>query len=77
MPRSSGPSNYFSIQAALTEKEILDLCRTVHDIFRTEPVVVDVQPPVSIFGDVHGQLFDMKRQLDLGTVYVYEVSADS
>ena len=37
----------------------LSICRVVDSLLKNDEVVVDVRPPVKIFGDIHGQLQDL------------------
>jgi hypothetical protein len=39
----------------------LSISRVVESLLREEQTVVDVRPPVKIFGDIHGQLQDLLR----------------
>jgi hypothetical protein len=39
----------------------LSICRVVDSLLKNDEMVVDVRPPVKIFGDIHGQLQDLLR----------------
>ncbi len=43
----------------LAEKDVMALCSIVEDFLRAEPVLVRVDPPVCIVGDLHGQFHDL------------------
>ncbi|KAL9659426.1 hypothetical protein QQ045_024232 [Rhodiola kirilowii] len=44
--------------------EIADLCDSAEKIFASEPSVLQVNAPVKIFGDLHGQFGDLMRLFD-------------
>lgn len=50
----------------LTEQEILAIVRLAKGVFMTQNMLVDVQAPVKICGDVHGQYSDMLRLFEYG-----------
>ncbi len=53
--------------------EIYDLCFRVIDIFREEKACLKLNSPIKIFGDLHGQLFDLIRLINLtGNPFVNE-----
>lgn len=41
--------------------EIRALCHTVIGVLQSQPAMVDVQPPVILCGDIHGQFGDLMR----------------
>ena len=43
----------------LTEKNVKSLCEKAKEILRDEPNIVAISPPVTICGDIHGQLDDL------------------
>lgn len=45
----------------LNEHDILGLIRTAKTIFLDQPMLVEVNAPVKVCGDVHGQYYDMLR----------------
>ena len=52
----------------LRPSEIVDLCDAAEAIFAEEPTVLNIQAPVKIFGDLHGQFGDLMRLfLEFGT----------
>jgi serine/threonine-protein phosphatase PP1 catalytic subunit len=50
----------------LEESVILGIIRTVKNIFMSQPMLVEVQAPVKVCGDVHGQFYDMLRLFEYG-----------
>ena len=49
----------------LTEAEIKWLCSTSKEIFVSQPVLLELEAPIKICGDVHGQFYDLLRILEL------------
>lgn len=49
----------------LKNNEIALICQTARDIFLSQPVVLDLSPPVKVVGDVHGQYGDLIRLFDM------------
>lgn len=50
----------------LEESVILGIIRTVKNIFMSQPMLVEVQAPLKVCGDVHGQYYDMLRLFEYG-----------
>mmetsp|Transcript_39543 Transcript_39543/g.39112 ORF Transcript_39543/g.39112 Transcript_39543/m.39112 type:complete len:129 (+) Transcript_39543:1-387(+) len=50
----------------LTESEVRELCNQARDIFIEECNVQDVQAPVTICGDIHGQFYDLIELFNIG-----------
>ncbi|KAL3069107.1 hypothetical protein niasHS_009828 [Heterodera schachtii] len=45
----------------ITDEELKQLCKAATDIFRMQPTLVRIQPPVVVVGDIHGQFTDLQR----------------
>ena len=50
----------------LTEEEIRQLCRKARAIFLQQPVLLELNPPIMICGDIHGQYYDLLRLFEYG-----------
>ena len=50
----------------ITEKEIKHLCVVVKKIFEKQPMLIEIQSPVIVCGDIHGQYYDLLRLFKLG-----------
>ncbi len=53
-------------QVNLTEAEIRWLCIRSRDIFTQQPVLLELEAPIKICGDIHGQYFDLLRLFEYG-----------
>ena len=51
--------------AGLTVPEIIWLCQTVRQIFLDQPILLELQPPITICGDTHGQYHDTLRLFEV------------
>ena len=51
---------------ALTEAEVVDLCRRATEVLQREGNVRDVPAPCTVVGDIHGQLHDFIEILKIG-----------
>lgn len=52
--------------AGLSTAEIIWLCQTVRQIFLEQPMLLELQPPITICGDTHGQYHDTLRLFETG-----------
>jgi len=50
----------------LTETEIKVLCLQSKEIFLSQPMLLELQAPIKIVGDVHGQYHDLLRLFEYG-----------
>ncbi|KAF7258754.1 hypothetical protein EG68_03773 [Paragonimus skrjabini miyazakii] len=50
----------------MKEEEIRILCHKSREIFLSQPVLLELESPVQICGDVHGQFSDLLRLFELG-----------
>ncbi|ORZ03783.1 Metallo-dependent phosphatase-like protein [Syncephalastrum racemosum] len=53
-------------QVQLLEEEIMYLCTKSRDIFMQQPTLLDLEAPLKICGDIHGQYHDLIRLFDYG-----------
>ena len=53
-------------QVSLTEGEIRMLCVRTRDIFISQPMLLELEAPIKICGDVHGQYYDLLRLFEYG-----------
>ncbi|XP_076366125.1 uncharacterized protein LOC143255015 [Tachypleus tridentatus] len=51
-------------QAQLPENQIRQLCQASREIFLNQPMLVELEAPVNIVGDIHGQYEDLLRHFD-------------
>lgn len=54
-------SNYNSNKFLFNEKEINNLIYKAKDVFMTQPCFIEIESPVNIYGDIHGQYIDLLR----------------
>jgi hypothetical protein len=50
----------------LKEEEIRQLCITSREIFISQPILLELEAPIKIVGDVHGQYYDLLRLFEYG-----------
>merc|ERR1719235_3149790 len=50
----------------LSEAEIRGLCVKSREIFISQPMLLELEAPIKIAGDIHGQYFDLLRLFDCG-----------
>mmetsp|Transcript_34918 Transcript_34918/g.39596 ORF Transcript_34918/g.39596 Transcript_34918/m.39596 type:complete len:301 (-) Transcript_34918:318-1220(-) len=50
----------------LTEKEIRGLCIKAKEILMSQPILLELEAPLKICGDVHGQYQDLLRLFEIG-----------
>ena len=50
----------------LTEAEIRQLCLTAKEIFMSQPNLLELEAPIKICGDIHGQYSDLLRLFEYG-----------
>ncbi len=53
-------------QVNLSEQDIKSLCIKARDIFISQPVLLEVEAPIKIVGDIHGQYSDLLRLFEYG-----------
>jgi len=53
-------------QVQLTENEIKYLCINARDVFMSQPILLELEAPIKICGDIHGQYYDLLRLFEYG-----------
>ncbi|ODQ51386.1 Metallo-dependent phosphatase [Saitoella complicata NRRL Y-17804] len=53
-------------QVQLAEYEIRYLCTKAREIFITQPILLELEAPIKICGDIHGQYYDLLRLFEYG-----------
>lgn len=56
----------FEIQDRLPVEEAVALIQRADDILKEEPNLLQLQGPVMVVGDIHGQFFDLRNMIRLG-----------
>lgn len=62
-PANPGSGQYIS---SVTSDDLVWLCTAASRIFRNEPVLLKLKPPINVCGDVHGQFPDLIRAFEMG-----------
>ncbi|EYC19898.1 hypothetical protein Y032_0023g771 [Ancylostoma ceylanicum] len=54
----------YSLVSSVKEGELMNLCTVARQVFLSQASLIDIEPPVKICGDIHGQYADVLRLLD-------------
>ena len=55
---------FIPFQACLPENQIRQLCMVAREVFLQQPMLLELEAPVHIVGDIHGQFSDLLRHFD-------------
>ena len=50
----------------LLEEDISLLCHKSRDIFLEQPILLELEAPIKVVGDIHGQYYDLLRLFEYG-----------
>lgn len=53
-------------QVNLSEQEVRNLCLKSREVFMQQPILLELEAPLKICGDIHGQYFDLLRLFEYG-----------
>jgi serine/threonine-protein phosphatase PP1 catalytic subunit len=45
----------------LTEQEVRSICHKAREVFMSQQVLLELEAPIKICGDIHGQYYDLLR----------------
>ncbi|KAI9009831.1 Metallo-dependent phosphatase-like protein [Gaertneriomyces semiglobifer] len=49
----------------LKNSEVISICHHAREVFMSQPILLELNPPVNIVGDIHGQYQDLLRIFDV------------
>lgn len=52
------------LQSPIPENQIRQLCLVVREVFLQQPMLLELEAPVHIAGDIHGQFEDLLRHFE-------------
>jgi len=61
----SSNNNNTPFRFNISARVIIKLCELVKPILQNEPNILDIEAPVNVFGDIHGQFSDMIHFLEM------------
>lgn len=53
-------------QLTLSENQVHELCFKVINILRSQPMLLKLEPPINLLGDIHGQFFHLLQHFQHG-----------
>ncbi|KAI8331030.1 Metallo-dependent phosphatase [Chlamydoabsidia padenii] len=61
-----GKSTKVSKSLCFKNSEIVAICHAAQEVFANQPSLLELNPPVKILGDIHGQYHDLIRLFEMG-----------
>lgn len=65
-PKAEVIRKHFHAGGRLNEEDALEIIEKVREVFRIEPNVLELEDPITVCGDVHGQYYDLMTLFQLG-----------
>lgn len=50
----------------MSEQEVRAVCQAARDVFLSQPMLLELEAPIKIVGDIHGQFQDLLKIFDYG-----------
>jgi serine/threonine-protein phosphatase 2B catalytic subunit len=66
LPKWKVLKGLFAREGRISKRDCMTIITKATDIFRREPNLIQLQDPVTVVGDVHGQFYDLLKILDVG-----------
>jgi serine/threonine-protein phosphatase PP1 catalytic subunit len=60
-----GIKNKVTKSICFRNSEIVAICRAAQEVFLSQPSLIELNPPVKILGDIHGQFHDLIRLFEM------------
>lgn len=54
------------LEMNLKEADVVWLCQKSQEIFRSQPIMLELAAPIKVVGDIHGQYYDLLRLFEYG-----------
>jgi len=51
----------------LSENDIKNICNRAREVFISQPILLELEAPIKIVGDIHGQYYDLLRLFEYGS----------
>ncbi|KAF9114950.1 3',5'-cyclic-nucleotide phosphodiesterase (PDEase) (3':5'-CNP) [Mortierella sp. AM989] len=58
--------DHFYREGRLTEEQAIYILQKATDILKKEPTLLDVDAPITVCGDIHGQYYDLMKLFEVG-----------